>query len=78
MARPLLRRPVMLVDGVCTSGHSLLCVISDGRLRGAMVRGGLRVTCPQCGGEIVVQLESAVLPVARPSEPSVRSGSGRE
>ena len=58
----------MLVEGVCDTGHSLLCVMTDGKVRGAMARGGLRITCPDCGGSIAVHLESAVLPVARPSE----------
>ena len=58
----------MLVEGACDHGHPLLCVMTDGKVRGAMSRGGLRITCPDCGAPISVRLDSAVLPVARPSE----------
>jgi hypothetical protein len=68
----------MFVDGICGNGHPLLCVMSDGKLRGATVRGSLRTTCPQCGADIVVRLESAVLPVSRPSQSLVRSGTGED
>ncbi|MGH7295505.1 MAG: hypothetical protein ACRELB_11255 [Polyangiaceae bacterium] len=52
--------------------------MSDGRVRGVLVRGALRATCPQCGADVVVQLESGVLPVSRPSEPRARNGTGED
>jgi hypothetical protein len=57
----------MLVEGACTNGHELVCSVREGRLRGVVVKGMLRATCPRCGGEIVVELESSVLTLALPS-----------
>jgi hypothetical protein len=59
----------MLVEGACKKGHTLVCVIVERLLRGALVRGGLRRTCPQCGADIAVQLEDGTtLLVRAPSE----------
>ena len=68
----------MLVEGICTNGHTLLCVMSDGKLRGTIARGALRATCPNCGEDVIVQLESGVLPVSRSSQPQLRSGTDED
>jgi hypothetical protein len=59
----------MLVEGACRNGHPLVCVVRERLLRGALVRGGVRRTCPQCGADVAVHLEDGtVLLVRAPSE----------
>lgn len=58
----------MLVEGTCSNGHELVCSVRDGRLRGTVVRGSLRATCPKCGAEIIVEVdESSTLTLALPA-----------
>ena len=57
----------MLVEGSCTNGHELVCSVREGRLRGVYVKSVLRVTCPRCGADIVVDLEGNPLTIALPS-----------
>jgi hypothetical protein len=62
------RIEVMLVEGTCANGHELVCTVREGRLRGTVVRGALRVTCPRCGAEILVAIDDAsVLTLGAPS-----------
>jgi hypothetical protein len=51
----------MLVEGACKNGHELICTVREGKLRGVVTKGMLRVTCPRCGADVVVQVESSVL-----------------
>jgi hypothetical protein len=64
----------MLVDGLCSNGHTLLCVMSAGKIRGTFARGALRATCPHCGGEVVDAPESATMPVQSTFRPRAKSG----
>jgi hypothetical protein len=61
----------MIVEGVCAEGHELLCVVTNGRLSGVLVRGSLRGACPVCGGKPYLTVESGTHPTSTkiPSEP---------
>jgi hypothetical protein len=61
----------MLVEGACENGHAVVCALYGGRVTGALARGALRHTCPSCGAEVYVHLESAILPVQRASQPDI-------
>jgi hypothetical protein len=64
----------MLVEGFCNNGHPLVCTIRHGRLRGAVVRGGVRAKCPECGAGVSVTMGSETIAVSRPSSPGTPSG----
>jgi hypothetical protein len=51
----------MLVQGTCKNGHDLVCSVREGKLRGAVVRGALRCTCPNCGTDVFVPTDQGVI-----------------
>jgi hypothetical protein len=54
----------MLLEGICTEGHEIVCVLQGGRLSGVLSGGKLRETCPVCGGKPYLALESGTVAVA--------------
>jgi hypothetical protein len=53
----------MLVQGTCKNGHDLVCSVREGKLRGAVVRGALRYTCPNCGADVFVPTDQGAITI---------------